>query len=98
MIFPLLLALALTNSPAKGNQPWVPADTDMADQDCGIDGHRHSLNLDEHGHYVVNKEKGEPDIVFDGQCHDNSTERLLKDSDRKVLPVPSPNPKPEVTL
>jgi len=60
---------------------WVSADT--GDQSCGLDAHRHVLKLDENGNYMVNHEKDEPDIVFDGLCHDNTTEKV-----RKVLPVP----------
>ena len=78
-----LLLLALTLSPSLP-EPWVPADT--GEQNCGIDYHRHALDLDEHGHYVVNKQKGEPDIVFDGLCHDEQ-ERVVKE--RKVLPKPN---------
>jgi hypothetical protein len=63
----------------------------MGTQDCGMDYHRHSLDLDEHGKPVVNKQKGEPDIVFDGLCHDEQERVVLP---RKVLPVPPPiNPK-----
>lgn len=86
----LILALALLQAPAS---PWVPAATDMEDQTCGLDAHRHVLDLKENGHYVVNKEKGEPDIVFDGLCHYNKDEKLVKDPERKVLPVPKPAPK-----
>ena len=91
MTFFLLLAFTLTTPPSKdGSGPWVPADT--GSQDCGMDYHRHSLDLDEHGHYVVNKQKGEPDIVFDGKCHDEH-ENVV--GERKVLPKAS---KQEKTL
>jgi hypothetical protein len=84
-----LLLLALMPTPAPQVKPWVPAPTDMEDQTCGPTGHRHSLNLDEHGHYVVNKEKHEPDIVFDGKCHDNNDEHVMHEP-QDALPVPKP--------
>jgi len=84
MTFFLLLALVSQTAPSV-DKPWVPAETGT--QDCGIDYHRHSLDLDEHGHFVVNHQKGEPDIVFDGLCHDEQ-ERVVEK--RKVLPVPKP--------
>ena len=83
MTFFLLLALVSQTAPSV-DKPWVPAVTGI--QDCGMDYHRHSLNLDEHGHYVVDKQKGEPDIVFDGKCHDEQ-ERVVEP--RRVLPVPT---------
>jgi hypothetical protein len=88
MTFLLLLALVSQTAPSV-DKPWVPAPTDMEDQTCGPTGHRHSLNLDEHGHYVVNKEKNEPDIVFDGKCHDNNDEHVMHDP-QDALPVPKP--------
>jgi hypothetical protein len=72
-----------TLPPSSENCVWVPADTGT--QDCGMDYHRHALDLDEHGKPVVNKQKGEPDIVFDGLCHDEH-ENVARP--RKVLPVP----------
>jgi hypothetical protein len=84
----LLVALAaycfvFPTQPQAPTKAWVPADTGT--QDCGMDYHRHALDLDEHGKPVVNKQKGEPDIVFDGLCHDEH-ENVVKP--RKVLPVP----------
>jgi hypothetical protein len=91
-MLPFVLALALLNP-----QPWVPAENG---EGCGPTAHRHSLDLKENGQFVVNKQKGELDIVFDGECHNNDTEVVCKptntsqgvstcqDSKRKVLPVP----------
>ena len=81
-----LLLLALMQTPAPQVTPWVPAETGT--QDCGMDAHRHAYDVDEHHHIKVNREKGEPDIVFDGKCHsDDGTERVVGEP-RKVLPVP----------
>ena len=79
----ILLWLAMTAPPV-----FTPED--MGIQNCGIDNHRHSLNLDEHGHYVVNHEKGEPDIVFDGLCHDEQ-ERVVRQDDPSSKPLPKPS-------
>ena len=81
----LLLALSLV-SPQTG-KPWVPADTMADQQDCGIDGHRHALKLEGKGGYLVIKEKGQPNIVMDGQCHTNDTDSVMKEHG-PVLPVP----------
>jgi hypothetical protein len=94
MISLLLLALSLQAPPSGVGEPWVPAETGT--QDCGMDAHRHAYDVDEHHHIKVNREKGEPDIVFDGLCHDNNTEKVCRptgtgecvDPSRKVLPVP----------
>jgi hypothetical protein len=91
-----LLLLALMQTPAPQVTPWVPAPLAMEDQTCGPNAHRHSIDKDDKGHYVVNREKGEPDIVFDGLCHDNNSEKVCRvtpkgdcvDPSRKVLPVP----------
>lgn len=81
----VLLALVFQTAPSV-DKPWVPAETGT--QDCGMDAHRHAYDVDEHHHIKVNREKGEPDIVFDGLCHsDDGTERVI-DPERKVLPVP----------
>jgi hypothetical protein len=100
MIFLLWLALTCPKGQAQtglgtDGKPtcWAPADIMASAQNCGMDGHRHSLDLDEHGRFVVNKEKGEPNIVFDGLCHDESEKVVVPDSERKVLPVPKPNKK-----
>ncbi len=93
MTFFLLLALMSGATCPKGyaaTGPRIPADcvwvpADIGTQDCGIDYHRHSLDLDEHEKPVVNRQKGEPDIVFDGKCHDEN-ERVVEP--RRVLPVP----------
>jgi hypothetical protein len=66
---------------------WMPADTDADNQTCGMDGHRHSLILLD-GKPKVEKEKHEPDIVFDGKCHGEDEKVIPENEDRKVLPVP----------
>jgi hypothetical protein len=63
----LLLTLAFMQS-----TPWKPVD--MGTQDCGPTAHRHAMDLKENGKFVVNHQKGEFDIVFDGECHDNDKE------------------------
>lgn len=89
MILSLLLALTLTALPSDSSGPWVPADTDASNQTCGIDAHRHVYFTDKYGRYTVNREKGEPDIIFDGKCHDNDDEHVVIPKDeRKILPVP----------
>lgn len=81
----LILMLALIqNNPIVGT--WVPANT--GEQICGMDAHSHQLSLDDNGNYIVDHQKGEPDIVFDGKCHSNSDESIVNDPDRKVLPKP----------
>lgn len=66
------------------------------EQGCGMDLHRHALDFDEKGHYVVNKQKGEPDIVFDGECHDEQEHACKEEADGTLnchgrkLPKPCP--------
>jgi hypothetical protein len=83
-----------TQPPSTENCHWVPAENG---QGCGPTAHRHALDLKENGKFVVNHQKGEPDIVFDGECHDNDKEFVCTpettskgvstcvDSSRKVL-------------
>lgn len=95
MISFLLLALTHAHSPAKA-VPWVPAQTEQENQTCGIGAHEHSFLLDDRGHYVIEKEMNEPDVVFDGKCHDNDDEHvIIPPEDRKILPKPV---KPEAKL
>ena len=94
MILALILLVANATCP-KGMEATgthIPEDCvwPTSDQSCGIDAHRHSMDLDERGHYVVNREKHEPDIVFDGLCHDNNDEHVIDPPERKKLPVPKP--------
>lgn len=73
----------------KKQEPWVPDMTEQENQTCGPDAHEHTYFLDKNGQFEVEREKGEPDIVFDGQCHDNNDEhRIVPPSERKILPVP----------
>lgn len=96
-----LLLLALMAPQAYRNDfdklPWVPA---ANGQGCGPTAHRHAFLQDGYGRFVVNREAGEPDIVFDGLCHDNDKEfscnpeitskgvSTCVDSSRKVIPKP----------
>ena len=89
----MILLWAALNCPIgqAATGPNIPHDcVELTDtQDCGIDNHRHSLNLNEHGRYVVNHEKGEPDIVFDGLCHDEQ-ERVVRQDDPSSKTLPKP--------
>jgi hypothetical protein len=60
-----------TLPPSTENCVWVPAENG---QGCGPTAHRHAMDLKENGKFVVNHQKGEFDIVFDGECHDNDKE------------------------
>jgi hypothetical protein len=68
--------------------------------------HPHMLQLDANGQPVVYKfdnafresfgQPAQPDIVMDGLCHDDTTEDVIDDPSRKVLPVP-PSPKEDIS-